>query len=205
MSNTGKQGVVFVLISSLVLLIVIFSFSYAFFTANTSQSNPLLVTASISNDIVPIFTATSSGDLTLTVTDADMLSGSADNSTTSLTANQTITVSLLGGSSSNQASCSFSFTWTNLGTTYTPTSGIGALKEYTLKIVDSNSTPVVNETNISNLTSGGVIKSGLSITSNGAQTNKVYTVIVSVYNLNMAQTINNNTYSSRVSVTNVSC
>ena len=205
MSNTRRQSVIFIFISILILLVTIFSFTYAYFSANITQNNSLSVTASISNSIVPIFTASSSDDLVLSVSDADMLSTEANNSSAVKSASQTINVSLLGGSSSSMASCTFSFVWYNVGTQYVPTSGLGSLKEYTLKIVDSSSTAVVNETNISNFTSGNAIGTTQTITSNGTLNTQTYTATVSVYNLNMAQTINGKNYASRVTVGNVVC
>ena len=205
MSNTRRQSVIFIFISILILLVTIFSFTYAYFSANITQNNSLSVTASISNSIVPIFTASSSDDLVLSVSDADMLSTEANNSSAVKSASQTINVSLLGGSSSSMASCTFSFFWYNVGTQYVPTSGLGSLKEYTLKIVDSSSTAVVNETNISNFTSGNAIGTTQTITSNGTLNTQTYTATVSVYNLNMAQTINGKNYASRVTIGNVVC
>lgn len=207
MMDTKKQNTIFLIVSILFFLVTIFSFTFAFFSPNITSNTALNASASINEAIVPVFTATSSGDLVLNVTDADMLQSVSNNTTTPLTVSNTITVTLLGGSSSQQASCTFKFIWTKLSgsSTYTASTGRGSLKENTIKIVDNNSTTVVTETNIDSFTSGSAISSAITITSNGSLTTKVYTVTASFYNLNLAQTMYNAQYKSRVSVGQVSC
>ena len=77
------------------------------------------------------------------------------------------------------------------------------MKEYTIKIMDGN-TAVYSETQISNLTSGNTIKTA-SIASSGTSVTKNYVVTVTVYNLNILQSIAGKTYASRVDIKNVVC
>lgn len=192
-------------ILGLVALMCLSAFSYAYFAVNSTPTNSLNIVASVSGDYLPVFTASSSGNLSLNITDADMMNNAADTNNTTIagTANQTLKVTMTGGSSSKSATCSFDFVWTNTGTAYSPSSGLGSLKEYTIKIMDGN-TSVYSENQISNLTSGSTIKS-TSITSSGTSVTKNYVVTVTVYNLNLLQSIAGKTYSSRVDIKNVVC
>ena len=205
MGMTKKQNISFIILSLLVLTATMISFTYAFFSANITGTGVLNASASINQTMLPIFTATPSGDIVLNITDADMLPTMANNTTTPLTASETITVTLIGGSASVQSSCTFNFVWTQLpgSNTYAASSGRGSLKENTLKIV-YNSTNVLSETNIDSFTSGNAIANS-SITSNGSLTTKVYTITQSFYNLNLSQPMYNASYKSRVTIGNVSC
>ena len=204
--NTKKQNIIFIVISILILIVIVISFTYAFFSANITANGNINVSVSIDRTPNPIFTATPSGDLILNITDADMLPSEANNETTPLTANETMIVTLLGGSYSEQVTCTFDFVWAKLSDsdTYVPSSGRGSLKENTLSIIDDSSTTVLFETNIDSFTNGGTIASS-SISSHGVLNTKTYTITQSFYNLNLNQTMYEAVYKSRISVENISC
>ena len=61
------------------------------------------------------------------------------------------------------------------------------------------------ETKVNSLTSGGTIVSNQSISSTGTLTTKTYTVTARIYNLDVEQNIYNKTYSSKISVSGVTC
>ena len=206
MENIKKQNTVFIVISILILIVIVISFTYAFFSANITSIGNLNVTANIGEAMTPIFTAVPSNDLILNITDADMLESESNNNTTTLTANETMNVTLIAGSLGEQVTCTFDFVWTRLpeSDTYVPSSGRGSLKENTISIIDDNSNVVLAETNIDSFTSGNAIASG-SITSHGMLSTKVYTITQSFYNLNINQTMYNASYKSRISVQNISC
>ena len=76
--------------------------------------------------------------------------------------------------------------------------------------MDENGFNIVVETSVQLLQSRAsnnqtIIASGLSISSSGVLTTKIYSVIATIYNLNVVQNIYNKTYSSIVGVTNVTC
>ncbi|MBR7042209.1 MAG: hypothetical protein IKI04_01780, partial [Bacilli bacterium] len=194
-----------IVISLLVLIVIVISFTYAFFSGNIVGNGNINVSANIDESMIPIFTAVPSGDLILDVTDADMLPSQANN-TVPISANETIEVSLIGGTPLEEITCTFSFVWTKLADsdTYVPTTGRGSLKENTLSIADENSTTVFAETNIDSLTSGNTIATR-SISSHGSLNTQVYTVTQSFYNLDLNQTMYNASYKSKVSIENVSC
>ena len=205
MSNTSKQNIIFITISIMILFVIILSFTFAFFSANITGRGNINVSANMDESMLPIFTAIPSGDLILDVTDADMLPSLANN-TAAISANETIEVSLIGGTPLEEITCTYNFVWTKLSDsdTYVPTTGRGSLKENTLKIVDDNSATVFTETNIDSLTSGNTIATR-SISSHGALNTQVYTVTQSFYNLDLNQTMYNASYKSKVSIENVSC
>ena len=101
-------------IIGLVALMCLSAFSYAYFAVNSTPTNSLNIVASVSGDLLPVFTASSTGNLILDVTDADMMNGTAGaaNTTIAATANQTLKVTMSGGSSSKTATCDFDFVWT---------------------------------------------------------------------------------------------
>ena len=163
-------------ILAIFLLITIASFAYAYFSANITLNQNLNVITNFSDEFTPVFTATSNGNLELYVSTADMLqSGAASgNTTVAAQANQSINVVFIGGGGSGNSSktCTFDFVWTSSGTAYTASSGLGSLKEYTLKITDNTGATVLAEKQVSTMTSGSKIASS-SITSSGTEVNKV--------------------------------
>ena len=206
MEKLNKENIIFSIISLLVLITTIFSLTYAFFSANVTSSASLNVVAGMNSAATPILTVTNDGNLAANITGFDMLQGDANNTTASRTSNQYLTVSMIGGSVSRQASCTYDIVWTAGSTVYTPSSGRGNLKELTLKITDSSGVPVLYETNIDSLTSGNAVATNLTITSNGTLTEEVYTVTMSIYNLNINQDgLKNKTYTGEVSIDNISC
>ena len=206
-----NKSVVSIVSSILVLLIMVSSFTYAYFTADTTNTTGLNVTTRVSDSFIPVFTAYTSGDLNVVVTDADMLKDDANSSNTTIaaSASENIYVKLLAGGPSSSASCTFDLIWTDTSSTpYVPSNG---LTEYTLKIVDETGANVFTETRIdvlmnnSNTSKQTTLKNDLSITGYGTEVTKTYTVTVTVYNLNTVQNIAGKSYSSRVDVANVSC
>ena len=201
MTGNKNSTMVLTIISIIMLLAMVISITFAYFTANTAVSSNLSVTATVANITSPVFTATSSGNLTLNVTTADMLE--TENSVVAASTSSNINVTLIGGSSTYAVTCSYDFIWTNTGTVYTPTNS--SVTEYTIGIVDESNNVVKAETKVNSLTSGSAIVSGLTITSTGSLTTKVYTITAKLYNLNIAQTIYNNTYTSTIKAANVVC
>ena len=174
------------------------------------------ISAIVSDEINPVFTAYSEGDLTLEVTTADMLNTSANSNNNSIadSASENLYVSLIagGGKDATSVSCTYDLFWKQSGTAYTPSPNAASagLMEYTIKVLDENGFNIVVETSVQLLQSRAsnnqtIIASGLSISSSGVLTTKIYSVIATIYNLNVVQNIYNKTYSSIVGVTNVTC
>lgn len=213
----GKsKSAVSVISSILVLLIMVSSFTYAYFTADTTNTTGLNITTTVSDSFIPVFTAYTMGDLNVEVTDADMLKpdASTDHKTIGDSASENIYVKLLAGGPDSPGTCTFDLYWTDTSsTTYVPSSAASSagLNEYTIKIVDETGATVFAETKIDTLISQlnasrqVTLASNLSITASGTEVSKTYTVTATVYNLNVAQTIYGKSYTSRVDVANVNC
>lgn len=201
MEKSNNKAILFTVIAVVVMVVTVGAFTFAFFTADTTNTNGIQVNANVSNAINPVFTATAAENLNLEVTTADMLESGAG---TYKEASKNIVVTLLGGATGAAATCTFNFVWTNTGATYTPSPNAGTTPEYTLKIEENNTT-VMAETKVNSLTSGGTIVSNQSISSTGTLTTKTYTVTARIYNLDVEQNIYNKTYSSKISVSGVTC
>ena len=200
----------------LAVFVIIATFAYAYFTADTKIGNNLTIYASVSDEITPVMTAYTLDDLNVSVSTADMLETGSDddNPVVADSDNQTLFISLLGGSEATGSSCTCTYDlyWENLGETYTPSSGLTAeQKEFTLKIKNSSGAYILNETRVDTLQQGlndanqYIVATGQSITSYGTLVEERLIVTVSIYNLNFAQTIDNKSFSSRVGITNVNC
>ena len=83
MTKSNGKSIVSIVSSMLVLLIMVSSFTYAYFTADTTGSTGLNITATVSDSWIPVFTAYTEGTLDVEVTSADMLNtdASSDNKT----------------------------------------------------------------------------------------------------------------------------
>lgn len=211
-NDNNKKAFVLIIVSALIMLIMVGSLTYAYFTANVTANNTLNITATVSNTFDPIFTSYPEGTLDLMVTTSSMLNTGAGSSNTTVadTASQKLYVTLLA----DNATCTYSLAWKDTGTTaYVPSANAtsAGLKEYTLKVVNSAGTVVVNETSINSIQNNvdannqAIIASGLSITSNNTLVTETLTVTATIYNLNVAQTIYNKNYKSTVGVTSVVC
>lgn len=212
--NQKRKIVSIVTSSMLTVLVVVATFTYAFFTANTTIGNNLTITANVSDEMVPVFNAYSIDSLELLVTTADMLNTGANTSNTSIADadTQTLFVSLIAGSEENEASCTFDLYWKNLGATYVPSTALTAsLKEYTIGIIDETGDTVYAETRVDTLqelmdsNNEVTLVTGATISSTGTLTEKRYVVTARIYNLNIDQNIYNTTFSSRIGVRNVGC
>ena len=205
MNKENKHNMLLTIISVIVLLTVIGALTYAFFTANVT-SEGLNVTASFENYVYPVFTAVPSNDLELEISTADMLETEANTSKSSY---QTIDISLEGGTINFPANCEFNFAWIDTSLeAYVPTPAAvtNDLDEYTIKITDQSDNIVLQETRVNSLTSEQTLLNvPQSISTTGNVVHKIYKVTATIYNLDFVQTINNKHYSSRVSVTNVTC
>lgn len=211
--NQKRKVVSIITMFVFVTFVTIAAFTYAYFTANTTIGNNLTITANISDQYNPVFTAYSLDTLDLLVTTSDMLETGADSSNTTVADadTQTIYVSFIGGSPETGVTCTYDIFWENLGTTYVPSSGTDntSIREFVLKIVDESGN-TITDTTINGLQDslvGGkaTLSSGQSITSQGVLVEKKYIATATIYNLNFAQTIYNKNYSSRIGITNVSC
>lgn len=209
-----RKSIVSIVMVVITIALIVVGFTYAYFTANTIIGNELFIKTNISEEAIPVFSAYTSGDLHVSVTSADMLDTSASEDNTSIADSDTqiLYVNLLGGTSDNPAKCTFDMYWENLGTTYTPSSGVTSdMKEYTLEIIDGDGYTMINEVRIDTLQKNMdedniyILESDLGITSTGTLTEKKFIIYVRLYNLNIPQTIYNKTYSSRISVTNIEC
>ena len=205
MEDKSKQNITFSIISIIVLILLVVTLTYAFFFFFVANVEGLNVVTNFVDSVFPVFSAVPDGNLELNVGTVDMLE---EFSNTSKSSFQTINVSLIGGTASYEATCYFNFSWTDTGDKYypTPLAENNNLKEYTIKITDSNQNIVFEETNVSKLTSGdSLLSTPQSISSSGTLNSKIYTVTATIYNLNIAQTIYSQTFASTVTVNNVEC
>ncbi|MBE6148077.1 MAG: hypothetical protein E7167_00995 [Firmicutes bacterium] len=212
MNGNNKKNFVLVIISAIIMLIVVGSLTYAYFTADVTANNTLNITSNISSGYRPVFTAYPDGNLALLVTTADMLDGDASNDYTAIgdTASQRYNVTLLA----NGATCTYSLYWTESSEfAYVPSPNAtnAGLKEYTIKVVDSTGKTVLAETPVTtlqaraNANKESILASNLSITSYDSAVTEVYTITATIYNLDVVQNIYNKNYTSYVGVTGITC
>lgn len=198
-------GMLFTIITGIVVLCTIAAFTYAFFTGNIINNVNLNIIANI-GEFQSVFTAQTTGNLYLEVIGADMLEtgANANNNTVAARASQSISVVFIGVDDS----CTYDILWTDTSVTpYVPSNGVtdNSLLEYTIKITDNENNEVLAETQINSFTSGNAIVSGETIASSGAEVSKTYLVTATVYNLYLPQSINGKTYTGMVNVANVVC
>lgn len=203
--KSNFSGMLFTIIAAIVVLATIAAFTYAFFTGNIISNVNLNVIANI-GDFQAVFTAQTTGNIYMEVSGANMLDTEADagNSTIAARASQDIDIVFIGTGST----CTYDILWSDTSVNpYVPSNGVttNSLLEYTLKITDNENTVVLPETQISSFTSGNAIVSNQSITSDGYEVSKTYSVVATIYNLNMPQTINGKTFTGMVNVANVVC
>lgn len=216
-NGNDKKSFVLVIMSALIMLIMVGSFTFAYFTAEVTANNTLKITANVGDSIYPVFVAYPEGNLDVVVTTADMLStgASSDNTTVGDSAEQTLYVELLagGGEENTSETCTFDLLWKDTGAVYVPSPNASSanLSEYTIKVVDQNGNTVVAETRVNDLISSSdanrqvVIAEDLSITSSGVLVQQTYKITSTIYNLNVSQNIYNQKYSSVLSVTGIEC
>ena len=193
--------------------VLIATFAYAYFTANTTITNNLIISANVTNTAVPVFTAYPSDDLNLTVSTADMLETSLnDDSSKSIAASdtQTLNVSLIGGSFVSPVVCYFDLVWVDKGDIYIPSSGVtDENPEYTIEISQYKipGGPALGEfesktINVSNLVSNAdsnrkvIIYDDVIVDSNGSLREYIILIKAKIYNLNFGQTIYNKKFTS---------
>ncbi|MBE6155486.1 MAG: hypothetical protein E7164_01870 [Firmicutes bacterium] len=211
------KTVMIAVVSVIVMIITVTSFTYAFFTAKVSTLNNLSINATISDEYSPVLTAYPSGDLSVMVTSADMLDTGASSDNTSIgdsaKQNLYVTLSAGGGQANSSVTCTYDLVWKDTSAaSYVPSPNAVSenLKEYTIKVIDNTGSVIYAENGVDTMLSSAVnneltLATGLSIVSSGTMTTKTYTVIATIYNLNVVQNIYNKTYSSMIGVTNVTC
>ena len=208
----SKRNFVLVIISALIMLAIVGTLTYAYFTADVTSLNNLKINASVSNDYKPIFTAYPDGNLALLVTTADMLDGDASNDYSSIgdTASQTYHVNLLA----YNHTCTFALSWKDNSTeayVISPQVANLGLNEYVIKVENSSGDVLLEETSIKtlqdrvNVNNEAILVEGLSITSYDSLASEIYTITATIYNLDVVQTIYNKNYISSVGVTNIVC
>ena len=203
--NIKKRTILIVSLIIVMLIILVGTVTYAFFSTNISGLQNLNATAGMSSEASKLFAVLPSGNLSMEVNDVDMLSAISSNEVPAKSAVSTIDVILNAGTNQKQHICMYDLAWYDTGTDhYTPSNNLGDNKEYTLKVVDNDNNIILEETNINNLTSGMILTSD-SIISSGSNVTKTYTATSSIYNLNIPQNIGGKSYSSEIRAINVRC
>ena len=197
----------------ILLIVTISSFTFAYFTADLQTTDELNISAVVSDEYSPVFTASVAGDLSLNVTTADMLEGDTLNgSVVADEASSLISVKMIGGGRRGENTityrCTYNMYWTDTNSAadaYVPSSGIGNNLEYSLAIYDDNDNVVYPERQINPENSGVALLTNQSITSSGELTEVNYIVTARIYNLNVPQTIYDHVYTSVINVADISC
>jgi len=208
--NDKSKPFVISLISVVIMILVIISFAYAYFTAIINGNTSFNVGANISSTYKPVLTATKSGDLLLSVGAEDMFewNSSSNNNVVADSSTQSLHVNLSGGGNETSFICSYDIIWEDHSQeAYVPSpkAAAASLKEYTIKIVDENASVVLAERGIDTLTSGQMIVENETLVASGNQVTKTYLITVTMYNLNVEQTIYNKNYDSLISIANLEC
>lgn len=203
------------LLSTIVIISIVSyavgNLAYSFFSVDFDIDTKMDIATIFSGEYIPVFTASSEGNITLDVTTADMLM--TDKNTPAATDRGAINIYLEGVNDKDKSkvTCTFDFVYEDLeGDTYTkyapsPKAKEKNLLEYTIKIVDDKDGIVLAEKSIAEFKTGDTIVSGLSISSDGATVTKDYFVIATIYNLNVEQNITNKKYGFKIKTTNVDC
>ena len=213
-----KKTIFATIIIACIAVFAVGNIAYSYFGANLNIASNLEVGAIFTGEYTPVFTAESTGNLELTVTDADMLLADAANNNVAVskTGNINVTLDAVGDEKNSTATCTFKFVFKDLTDAdsseyakYTPTAGISG-NEFTVKIIDTsnNSNTVVAEKNVSELikNNDNVLTENLSISATDKKVTKNYQVVASIYNLNVDQTgIKGKKFGFKIETQSVEC
>ena len=179
-------------------IIAVGSVAYSYFASEININNNLNVGAIFSGNYTPVFIAEADNEISLNVTDADMLKDETNggNNTVAVSGegNLTVTLGAVGDANNSTANCTFNLTVEAITggdyTTSTPSSNLtDGTKEFTVEITKDGeeSSKVLEETQISN--NDKKISESLSIeTTNGNNdATETYHVKAKIYNLNVDQ------------------
>ena len=197
-------------------IIAVGSVAYSYFASEININNNLNVGTIFSGKYTPVFIAEAEDNLTLNVTDADMLKDDANegNNTVAVSGegNLTVTLGAVGDANNSTANCTFNLTVEpitgNGYDTYTPSEGVtNDMKEFTVEITKGdNSQEVLAETQINNNNNKISVSESISTTDSTTDAVQKYHVKAKIYNLNIdQQNIRNKKFGFKIGVEGTNC
>ena len=206
-----KRKVLFLIIFVSVILYAFGNMAYSFFNVGIITDDVLNVSVSFPGGNLPVFTASSDENISLIVTDADMLVTSEN--TPAATKRGSVNIYLDGTNVEENSSvtCTFDLVYEDIeGNSYnkyvpSPAAKANNLLEYGISIIEEDGTVVLKETSVDSFKAGDSMVKGLSVSTTENTINKKYIVIATIYNLNVEQNIKNKKYGFKIKTTNVEC
>lgn len=196
----NRRNIYYLIGSICVLLLAVAFFTYAYFNANTSINNNLLLNVSIEDGISATLTATGQKNVTVDVLGENMLNGSIGQAAG--TGDTTIDITL---ESSMEVACTYDlyFVWSSdTPNQYTKTTGATS-NEFTIS--GNNGTQSITQVQLPNY--GAELNLGtFSITTNASATTQKWNFNVKFYNINVNQDAHaDKSYKGKIEVKNAEC